>query len=84
MSRGWAAVGAASGVAVGAVVGSEIASAWALKAIDPIDNNGFLIGALVGAAVGAAIGAGSSKPKQIAGVSGVGALPRDMGGGFVP
>ena len=84
MSRLWAGVGAVAGVAAGSVVGSEIATARALGAIDPINNAGFLVGALVGAFTGAAIGAGGWGVHKQIGTAGVGALPSNMGGGMFP
>jgi len=58
-------------------------STWDVYALETGQYVG-VIGAALGAAIGAAIGAGSSKPKQVAGVSGVGALPSSMGEGFFP
>ena len=47
-------------------------------------GTGAFLGIIAGATVGAAIGSGSSKPKQVAGVSGVSALSSNMGGGMFP
>ncbi len=94
MSRLWAGVGAVAGVAAGSASGAFIGSEWASAGTGyfgpPTEEDreralkGAAIGALLGAGIGAAIGAGSSKPKQVAGVSGVGALPINMGGEMFP
>lgn len=95
MSRASASAGAFLGSFVGGAAGIMGAAYVVKQDPDEPDDDvyyskaadvnfaGFL-GVLTGATVGAAIGAGSSKPKQVAGVSGVGSLPSNMGGGFFP
>ncbi len=94
MSRLWAGVGAVAGVAAGGASGAFIGSEWAsagtgyfgppTKEDRERSLKGAAIGALVGAGIGAAIGAGSGGAHKQIGTAGVGALPKEMGGGMFP
>lgn len=93
MSRFGAGAGALGGAFVGGLAGNVVASRNQ-DYDEPDDDRAYIdlmdryvgstVGSLLGATIGAAIGAGSSKPKQVAGVSGVGELGNSMGGGFFP
>ena len=95
MSRAGATLGAFTGSTIGAMAG--MVAGWALAdqerkrpGYDPddeVDSSATvgltgMIGTALGGTIGAAIGAGSSKPKQVAGVSGVGELRLTSNGCF--
>lgn len=96
MSRAGATVGAFTGSVIGGMAGMVGGSVLADQerkrpGYDPdeVDSSATvgivgMLGTGLGGMIGAAIGAGSSKPKQVAGVSGVGELGNSMGGGFFP
>lgn len=94
MSRAGATVGAFTGSVVGGMAGMVAGSVLADQerkrpGYDPdeVDSSATvgitgMIGTGLGGMIGAAIGAGSSKPKQVAGVSGVGELRLTSNGSF--